>query len=40
MSKLIPYLGGKRLLAKTILPLLPEHRLYCEPFAGSATIRS
>jgi len=38
MSKLIPYLGGKRLLAKTILTLLPEHQLYCEPFGGSATI--
>lgn len=38
MSRLVPYLGGKRLLAKTILPLLPVHRLYCEPFGGSATI--
>jgi DNA adenine methylase len=38
MSKLVPYLGGKKLLTKTILSLLPEHRLYCEPFAGSATI--
>lgn len=38
MSRLVPYLGGKRLLTKTILNLLPEHRLYCEPFAGSATI--
>ena len=38
MSRLVPYLGGKRLLTKTILNLLPDHRLYCEPFAGSATI--
>lgn len=38
MSKLVPYLGGKRLLTKTILALLPEHRLYCEPFGGSGTI--
>jgi DNA adenine methylase len=38
MSRLVPYLGGKRLLAKTILALLPPHQLYCEPFAGSATI--
>lgn len=38
MSKLVPYLGGKRLLTKTILSLLPEHKLYCEPFGGSGTI--
>jgi DNA adenine methylase len=38
MSKFFPYLGGKRLLARTIIPLLPEHRLHCEPFSGSATI--
>jgi len=38
MSKLVPYLGGKRLLTKTILSILPEHRLYCEVFGGSGTI--
>jgi len=38
MSRLVPYLGGKRLLAKTIIPLFPKHELYCEPFSGSATI--
>lgn len=38
MSKLVPYLGGKRLLTKTILSLLPAHRFYCEPFSGSGTI--
>ncbi len=30
MSKLVPYLGGKRLLAKKIVKLLPQHDLYCE----------
>lgn len=31
-----PYLGGKRLLAKTIVPLLEKipHNIYCEPFMG------
>jgi DNA adenine methylase len=38
MSKLVPYLGGKRLLTKTIIALLPEHHLYCEAFGGSGTI--
>jgi DNA adenine methylase len=38
MSRFFPYLGGKRLLSKTILGLLPDHRLYCEPFGGSGTI--
>jgi len=38
MSKLVPYLGGKRLLARTIVKLLPPHELYCEVFGGSATI--
>jgi len=35
---IIPWMGGKRRLAKTILPLIPEHKCYCEPFAGGAAI--
>ena len=38
MSRFIPYIGGKRNLVKTILPLISPHRLYCEPFGGSATV--
>lgn len=34
----ITYYGGKQMMVKTILPLIPEHRLYCEPFAGGAAI--
>ena len=31
-----PYLGGKRLLAKTIVPIIEKipHNIYCEPFMG------
>ena len=35
---IIPWIGGKRRLAKTILPLFPEHSTYCEPFAGGAAL--
>jgi DNA adenine methylase len=39
MSKpLFPWIGGKRRLAKRIIPLLPEHTCYVEPFAGGAAI--
>ncbi|MFQ5549806.1 MAG: DNA adenine methylase [Gemmatimonadales bacterium] len=31
-------MGNKRLMAKEILPLVPAHRCYCEPFAGSAAV--
>lgn len=34
----ITYYGGKQLMVKHILPLIPEHNLYCEPFAGGAAI--
>jgi DNA adenine methylase len=34
----IPWIGGKRRLAKTILPLFPEHTCYCEPFCGAAAL--
>jgi len=39
MSKpIIPWMGGKRRLAKHIIPNLPEHTCYVEPFAGGAAI--
>ena len=34
----ITYYGGKQLMVKHILPIIPEHNLYCEPFAGGAAI--
>lgn len=37
-SPLVPWVGGKRRLAPQILPLLPEHGCYVEPFAGAAAL--
>jgi DNA adenine methylase len=34
----ITYYGGKQNMARIIVPLLPPHRLYCEPFAGGAAV--
>ena len=34
----IPWIGGKRRLAKEILPLFPEHHCYAEPFCGGAAL--
>jgi DNA adenine methylase len=38
MKTPITYYGGKQKLATTILKLIPEHKLYCEPFVGGAAI--
>lgn len=34
----VTYYGGKQKLVSTILPLIPQHSLYCEPFIGGAAI--
>lgn len=34
----IPWMGGKRRLAKHILPLFPAHTCYVEPFCGAAAL--
>ena len=36
INPIAAYLGGKRLLAKTIIPLIDKipHNIYCEPFVG------
>jgi DNA adenine methylase len=38
MKTPISYYGGKQMLATKILKLLPEHKLYCEPFVGGGAI--
>jgi DNA adenine methylase len=34
----LSYYGGKQQLATRILGMIPEHRIYCEPFCGGAAI--
>lgn len=34
----VTYYGGKQTMVSKILPLIPEHKLYAEPFAGGAAI--
>lgn len=34
----VTYYGGKQMMVRHILPIIPEHILYCEPFAGGAAI--
>ena len=38
MKPALIYYGGKQSLIKNILPLIPKHSCYCEPFAGGATV--
>ena len=39
MSKpFIPWIGGKRRLAKHILPIFTNHTCYCEPFCGAGAL--
>lgn len=38
MKSIISWLGGKSRSVKKILPLIPEHRTYVEPFAGALWI--
>lgn len=34
----LAYYGGKQALARQIVPLMPSHRVYLEPFAGGAAM--
>ncbi|MEG2663542.1 MAG: DNA adenine methylase [Hafnia sp.] len=35
---IVPWIGGKRRLAKHIIPLFPAHTCYVEPFCGAAAL--
>lgn len=35
---IVPWIGGKRRLAKHLLPLFPPHECYVEPFCGAAAL--
>ncbi len=37
-APIIPWIGGKRRLAKHILPMFPAHTCYVEPLAGAAAL--
>ncbi len=38
MKSPLAYVGGKSKLAKTIIEMLPEHKTYCECFAGAGWV--
>jgi len=38
MNSPLAYIGGKSKLSKTIIEMIPEHRAYCEVFAGAAWV--
>lgn len=38
MKPLLAYYGGKQKMVKNILPLLPPHQHYCEPFFGGGAV--
>lgn len=38
MKTPLSYYGGKQQLSSKILSLIPDHRIYCEPFLGGAAV--
>ena len=38
MKTPITYYGGKQTMLKHILPLIPKHEIYTEPFCGGAAV--
>ena len=38
MNSPLAYIGGKSKLSEIIIQMIPEHRAYCEVFAGAAWV--
>jgi len=38
MQPFFPYHGGKQYMATKLVDLIPDHRIYCEPFSGAASL--
>ena len=38
MKSPLVYVGGKSILSKQIIPMIPQHSIYCEVFAGAGWI--
>ncbi|HRJ37017.1 MAG TPA: DNA adenine methylase, partial [Flavobacteriales bacterium] len=38
MKTPITYYGGKQALLKHLIPLIPSHKIYCEPFFGGGAL--
>ncbi|GER92693.1 hypothetical protein A45J_0411 [hot springs metagenome] len=38
MNSFIAWIGGKRILAKTIISMMPEHHCYVEVFGGAGCV--
>lgn len=38
MKPPLTYYGGKQMLSKLIIELMPEHNVYCEPFFGGGAV--
>ena len=38
MKSPLVYVGGKSILSKQIISMIPEHKIYCEVFAGAGWV--